>query len=56
MSDVLLKNITGACFRANPGYQLVLFDRLPPEQQEALRDLTRDPDFYGVLILSLIHI
>ena len=50
MSDVLLKNITGACFRANPGYQLVLFDRLPPEQQEALRDLTRDPDFYGVLI------
>jgi len=50
MSDVVLKNILDADFRANPQYQLVLFDRLPPEQQDALRDLTKDPDFYGVLI------
>jgi len=50
MSNVLLKNIVEASFRANPAFQLVLFDRLPPEQQEALRDLTKDPGFYGVLI------
>ncbi|HYW44466.1 MAG TPA: hypothetical protein VE959_16520 [Bryobacteraceae bacterium] len=50
MSNVLLKNILEACFRANPGYQLFLFDRLPPEQQDALRDLTADPDFFGVLV------
>jgi hypothetical protein len=49
MSNVLLKNVLGACFRANPEYQLVLFDRLPPDQQDALRNLTKDPDFYGVL-------
>lgn len=50
MSNVLLKNILEASFRANPGYQLFLFDRLPPEQQDALRDLTKDPGLYGVLI------
>jgi hypothetical protein len=50
MSNVLLKNIVEASFRANPAYKLVLFDRLPPDQQDALRDLTRDPYLYGVLI------
>jgi hypothetical protein len=50
MSEVALRNILDAEFRANPEYQLVLFDRLLPEQQDALRDLTKDPDFYGVLI------
>jgi hypothetical protein len=50
MSNVVLRNIVDAEFRANPVYQLVLFDRLPPEQQDALKDLTKDPDFYGVLI------
>lgn len=49
-SKVLLRNIVGAQFRANPGYQLVVFDRLPPEQQEALKELRNDPDFYGLLI------
>jgi hypothetical protein len=44
MSNVLLKNIVEVSFRANPAYELVLFDRLPPDQQDALRDLTRDPD------------
>jgi hypothetical protein len=50
MSNVPLKNIVEASFRANSGFQLILFDRLPPEQQDTLRDLTKDPDFYGVLI------
>ncbi|HEX4716362.1 MAG TPA: hypothetical protein VH164_15685, partial [Ktedonobacteraceae bacterium] len=27
-----------------------MFDRLPPDQQEVLRDLTKDPEFYGVLV------
>ena len=44
-----LKPIEGATFRANPDYELVLFDRLPPEQQAILDGLRRDPDFYGVL-------
>ncbi|HKD84211.1 MAG TPA: hypothetical protein VKB58_05645 [Terriglobales bacterium] len=34
---------------ANPDYELVLFDRLPPEQRELLKDLLRDPNFYGIL-------
>jgi len=50
VSDVVLQNILEADFRANPRYQLVLFDRLPLDQQDALRDLTKDPDFYGVLL------
>ncbi len=50
MSDVPLKNILDASFRANPEYELTLFDRLPPDQQDTLRDLTKDPDFYGVLL------
>jgi hypothetical protein len=49
MSNVALRNILEADFRANPEYQLILFDRLPPEQQDGLRGLTTDPDFYGVL-------
>jgi len=50
MSDVALKNVLGAEFRAQPAYELALFDRLPAEQQELLKDLTKDPDFYGVLL------
>jgi len=50
MADVPLKNILDASFRANPEYDLTLFDRLPPGQQDTLRDLTKDPDFYGVLL------
>jgi hypothetical protein len=50
MSDVVLRNIREARFRANPEYQLIVFDRLPPDQQNALRDLTKDPDLYGVLM------
>lgn len=36
-------------FRANPGYRLTLFDRLPLEQQQALAGLRDDPDLYGLL-------
>jgi hypothetical protein len=50
MSDNALRDILRADFRANPQYEVVLFDRLPLDQQDALRDLTRDPDFYGVLM------
>ncbi|HYH44238.1 MAG TPA: hypothetical protein VEG34_01010 [Thermoanaerobaculia bacterium] len=37
-------------FRAGSGYRLVVFDRLPPEEQAALAELQTDPDFYGVLL------
>jgi hypothetical protein len=36
-------------FRANPRFELVLFDRLPPDEREALRQLREDPGFYGIL-------
>jgi hypothetical protein len=49
-SVVPLRNILTANFCANRDYSLVLFDRLPPDQQEILRDLTKDPEFYGVLV------
>lgn len=36
-------------FRAGGSLQLVVFDRLPPEEQVLLVELRADPDFYGVL-------
>jgi hypothetical protein len=36
-------------FRANPLFELVLFDRLDPRERETLADLRKDPDFYGIL-------
>lgn len=45
----LLRDITGGIFRANPQYELVLFDRLPPEQKALLADLQEDSDLYGIL-------
>ncbi|MEA2564309.1 MAG: hypothetical protein QOH06_5813 [Acidobacteriota bacterium] len=36
-------------FRANPAFELVLFDRLDPKEREALAELRKDPDFYGIL-------
>ncbi|MEA5536898.1 hypothetical protein [Crocosphaera sp. XPORK-15E] len=35
--------------KANPNYELILYDRLPPSQQECLQDLLKDEDFYGIL-------
>ena len=48
MPTASLKNILDGTFRANPECDLVLFERLPPEQQEYLKDLRKEPDFYGV--------
>jgi len=36
-------------FRANPDYELVLFERLSPSEQELFRGLSTDPDGYGIL-------
>jgi len=44
-----LRPILDRIFRANPGYELVAYDRLPAEQQELFINLQRDPDFYGIL-------
>jgi hypothetical protein len=44
-----MKNVMDGIFQANPAYELVLFDRLPPEQRESLAPLSGDPDFYGIL-------
>lgn len=38
-----------AVFRAHQHYELVMFDRLPPHEQDALRELQDQPDFYGIL-------
>jgi hypothetical protein len=35
--------------RANPAYELVVFDRLMPAEQKTLEALGRDPDNYGIL-------
>ncbi len=43
------RDIEHCVFRANASYELVLFDRLTAEHQEALAPLRRDPDFYGIL-------
>jgi hypothetical protein len=43
------REILGRVLRANPAYELVLYDRLEPAVREALADLRKDPDFYGVL-------
>src|ERR1700733_7671000 len=36
-------------FRANPAYELQLYERLAPSEREALQALCRDVDFYGIL-------
>jgi hypothetical protein len=35
--------------RANPAFELVLFDRLPAGERQLLAGLAREPDHYGVL-------
>jgi hypothetical protein len=44
-----LRNILECRYRASPRYDLVMFDRLTSEEQEALDELCKEPDFYGVL-------
>jgi len=36
-------------FRAGSAYELVVFDRLPPEERAPLAELGADADFYGIL-------
>jgi hypothetical protein len=44
-----MRDLLGRALRANPAYELVLWDRLPPGERRALDRLPDDPDFYGVL-------
>jgi hypothetical protein len=43
------ESLLGRVFRANPAYELVLWDRLAPEERRTLARLPDDPGFYGVL-------
>jgi len=43
------REILGRVLRANPSFELVLYDRLEPAVREALADLRKDAGFYGVL-------
>jgi len=45
-----LRSIVDATFRANPRYELVEFGRLPASLQSTLLPLSRDPEFFGVLL------
>ncbi len=49
MKHLQSDNIQEGVFSTNPTYELVLFDRLPAEQREMLKDLRKDSDFYGIL-------
>ncbi|PYQ55044.1 MAG: hypothetical protein DMF53_28660 [Acidobacteria bacterium] len=44
-----MRDLLGRELRANPAYELVLWDRLAPEERRALDRLPHDPDFYGIL-------
>lgn len=44
-----MDNLLHRELRANPAYELVLFDRLPAGERQALAELSREPGFYGVL-------
>lgn len=44
-----MQDLLGRVFRANPAYELALWDRLAPEERRALERLREDPGFYGVL-------
>lgn len=41
---------TGLRFRSSPALELKRIDELPPAQRNALAELQRDSDFYGVLV------
>jgi hypothetical protein len=42
-------DLLGATYRANPAYELVLFDRLTAEERRFLANLKEDPHLYGIL-------
>jgi hypothetical protein len=49
MATGWIRDLLARELRANPGYELVLYDRLPAAERAALAGLCNDPDFYGVL-------
>lgn len=49
MNPLLPQLIETAALRANPAYELVLYDRLPAAQQQVLHGIQDDPEFYGIL-------
>ena len=49
MPKIREQEILGRELRANPSYELVLFDRLEPDLRQALASLEKEPGFYGVL-------
>ncbi len=49
MNPSLPQLIETAVLRANPAYELVLYDRLPAAQQQVLHGIQDDPEFYGIL-------
>ncbi len=49
MQKIREQEILGRELRANPQYELVLFDRLEPDLRQTLASLEKEPGFYGVL-------
>jgi hypothetical protein len=50
MSPVKLNKLEEANYRANPTYELMLYDRLSHEDRAALADFSEDDEFYGFLV------
>lgn len=44
-----LATLGGRNFRAGRAFELLVFDRLPPDEQAFLTEISADPDFYGIL-------
>ena|SRR5215470_14366718 len=49
MSLDSVASLAGRNFRAGKAFELVVFDRLPPEEQAFLAEMRADPEFYGIL-------
>jgi hypothetical protein len=45
----MMRALSETPLRANPAFELVLFDRLPAAERQLLAGLARDPEHYGVL-------
>lgn len=50
MTMSLIPALFEATLRANPAYELVVFDRLSPQQQALLSNIRDDPNMYGVIV------
>jgi hypothetical protein len=49
MTKTTSEELARRTFRAGGAYELIVFDRLPPEEQAPLAELGADADFYGIL-------